>query len=102
MTISPFTRSVIRTSANCGEALIPFTRFRNLRIATSLLPGLSGAVSACLLVLNANGVGEDGGLTIGFSAALIDSLTVRYFPTLTEEIEYITTKKANSSVIKSA
>jgi hypothetical protein len=67
-----------------------------------LLPGESGAVSADLLVLSVNGVGVDGGLTTGFSAALIDSLTVRYFPTLTEDIEYITTKNAKSKVMKSA
>ncbi len=81
---------------------MPLTKFLSLRMATSLFPGESGAVSAALLVLSANGVGDDGGLTIGFSAALIDSLTVRYFPTLTEEIEYITTKNANNKVMKSA
>jgi len=78
------------------------TKFLSLRMATSLLPGESGAVSAALLALSIIGDGEDGGLTIGFSAALIDSLTVRYFPTLTEEIEYITTKNANNKVMKSA
>ena len=41
-------------------------------------------------------------LATGFSAALMDSLTVRYFPSFTEETEYITTKKAKSSVMKSA
>ncbi len=81
---------------------MPFTKFLSFRTATSLLPGESGAVSAALLALSANGVGEDGGLTMGFNAALIDSLTVRYFPTLTEEIEYITTKNANNKVMKSA
>ena len=66
------------------------TRFRSFLTTTSLLPGASGAVRAALLLLSAMGVGEDGGLTTGLSAALIDSLTVRYLPTLTDEIEYIT------------
>ena len=71
-------------------------------MATSLLPGVFGAVSAGLLAFKLNAEGDDGGLTTGLSAALIDSLTVRYFPTLTDEIEYITTKNANSNVMKSA
>ena len=43
---------------------MPLTKFLSLRMATSLLPGESGAVSAALLVLSANGVGEDGGLRL--------------------------------------
>jgi hypothetical protein len=42
------------------------------------------------------------GLTTGLSAALIESLTVLNLPSFTDEIEYITTKKAKSSVMKSA
>jgi len=33
---------------------------------------------------------------------LIDSLTVRNFPSLTADTEYMTTKNAKSSVMKSA
>lgn len=78
------------------------TRFLSLRMTSSLLLGESGAVSADLFVLNEKAAGEDGGLTTGLSAALIDSLTVRYFPTLTEETEYMTTKNAKRRVMKSA
>ena len=39
---------------------------------------------------------------MGFNAALIESLTVRNLPSFTDEIEYITTKKAKSKVMKSA
>ena len=47
-------------------------------------------------------VTELGVLTMGCSAALIDSLTVRNFPSLTDEMEYLTTKNAKRSVMKSA
>jgi len=79
-----------------------FTKFLSFLTTTSLLRGASGAVSADLLVLKVKAAGEAGGLTTGLSAALIDSLTVRYFPTLTEEMEYMTTKNANRRVMKSA
>ncbi|CUS31499.1 hypothetical protein COMA2_10138 [Candidatus Nitrospira nitrificans] len=102
ITISPFTCSTMRTRDICGTPLMTCTRLRSRRMATSLLPGVFGAVSAGLLALRLNAEGDEGGVTIGLRAALIDSLTVRYFPTLTEEIEYITTKNANNKVMKSA
>src|SRR5438128_1010465 len=38
----------------------------------------------------------------GFKASTMDWLTTRNLPSFTDEMEYITTKKANSSVMKSA
>ncbi len=38
----------------------------------------------------------------GLNAEEIESDNTRYFPSLTEEMEYITTKNANNNVIKSA
>jgi hypothetical protein len=42
------------------------------------------------------------GEVIGCKADWMDSLTTLNFPSLTEETEYMTTKKAKSSVMKSA
>src|SRR6476659_8982490 len=102
ITISPLIFSTIRTRDICGVPLMTCTRLRSRRMATSLLPGVLGAVSAGLLAFKLNAEGDDGGLTIGLSAALSDSLTVRYFPILTDETEYMTTKNANRRVMKSA
>src|SRR4030067_1861061 len=41
-------------------------------------------------------------LVDGLNAACADSLTALYLPSCIDDVEYITTKKANSSVIKSA
>src|SRR3972149_2339564 len=38
----------------------------------------------------------------GLNAACADSLTARYLPSFTDDVEYITTNKAKRSVIKSA
>ncbi len=68
----------------------------------SLILSVSGGIIFGFVSPMLKGSRLDGMLFTGFNAALIESLTVRYLPSFTDDTEYITTKKANSSVMKSA
>jgi hypothetical protein len=76
--------------------------WRSRRIAGSFASSMVGFSDKDLFCPIVKGVKVLEGLTIGLSAALIESLTVLNLPSFTDEIEYITTKKAKSSVMKSA